>query len=224
MNKILILFFLNIPFIIFSQENKTNDHLQIYKICSETNQIKGDCNDIIERNDPSKLFYRNKDGLHILLKDKKEIILSDVIVDQSNFNDFGKIRVYKYFTFLKSISYHIVFVGHYEDITYLLINYSTGLIYEIDDLPVLSSDFKHFITVFACTMCPNRITIWNIEPDKLVQVFKYNLPLGTYASYQGTKWQDDSNIIVDYQNPDGIDRILRIAYDKEWKMTSDRLK
>jgi hypothetical protein len=84
--------------------------------------------------------------------------------------DCGTATTHWYLGRIERIESHVVFVGHYEGYSYLLVNDTTGRANRFNGFPLASPDGLRV----ACASCDlltgyldNDLTVWNLGPDSL---------------------------------------------------------
>ncbi len=174
----------------YTETLDVNAHLKIHDKYRSINN-SGQYYSQVEIDSPdNKYFKREKDKLHIILSNNKNIVFENTGSDPD-------IDVYHYYSFIKPINSHLVNVGHYEGGSYLLINNNTGIISMIDDLPVIGPNIKYFFTATIESYSPKRIQIWSIEKDIFQIIFTYDLPdINAYISKRN--WVNDYSFEVIY--------------------------
>lgn len=176
------------------------------------------CGQMIEEQEMrkhSKNVRRSGDELVLTLLNGDTLIFKNGRVN-------GELRTVHYFRyFCRDMGYFLISRGFYEGGDYLMVNFATGKITEIDALPFLSPDQSRFITTVADLVAgysPNGIKIWKFTESDLI--LEWSFDSGDQVGFGDPVWIDSST--VELQQEMGSDYIktsmILIKGEKGWEL------
>ena len=80
--------------------------------------------------------------------------------------DTAEVEAYRYMEYVPQLKQHLVLVQHYESVSYLLIDASTGTRTHIVGVPLLSPHARRFVCV-QNDMFDHAIEVWRLTPQGL---------------------------------------------------------
>jgi hypothetical protein len=134
-----------------------------------------------------------REGDTLLLKSKSGAYIS--MKDSPKCKNYETCLSYKFVDYFKNVGFYVVHSIHWEGGGVIMISEIDGRKYYVYDLPMLSPDNKHIITVphdIDAGYDENGVFIWRIEGTELIQEFSF-VPTG-YVWYEFIEWKDNSHI------------------------------
>ncbi len=152
------------------------------------------CGQMIEAQEIRKHSkYVRRSGEELVLT----LLNGDTLVFKNNIKD-GEGAVGYYFRyFCKDLGYFLISRGFYEGGDYLMVNFKTGKVNNIDALPFLSPDQSRFVTTVADLVAgysPNGIKIWKFTESDLV--LEWSFDSGDQVGFDDPVWIDSSTIAL----------------------------
>ncbi len=167
---------------------------------SESNNIKQN----------SAFVKRNGDTLSITLGNSK----IKTLINEPYKEGADNLTEYKYLGKIRSIDYHLIYVGLYEAFTYLLINNKTGKETFLCGVPAVSPN-KKYLAASCCDLQAgfvfNGIEMYDVESDSLKLNWKREL---TKWGADELTWLDDHILILKKQRLDSASQDLVSSYIK----------
>lgn len=134
--------------------------------------------------------------------------------------------------YFRDAGFFLVKGYYWEEIEHIMISKSDGKQYNVHELPILSPDKRHFITVPDDTNTgykENGIFIWRIDGTEIILEFSYEPT--KIATYRSKRWKDNRFIELEkWILPSGgpcpenafmiVDVELKLEADG-WKMSED---
>jgi hypothetical protein len=156
------------------------------------------------------LNTNKKNGkIELLLDNNKKIKLKDRYPNSDNVNQ----KIYTYYGYSEKLSSYFIIESLYETGNNLLINKKTGVKKIIYGKPIISPDFKYFLSFqgdLAYDLIENGIQLWKINNDDYSKIWEMKL-----IDWQviDIKWINTYTILVKEINLNKEEKYLKITFN-----------